>query len=111
MTDDRIASRLANQLLTRAGCATAADVVAWFGAMQAQEYAAARWAIALRLRDRTVDAAVEQAFDDGRILRTHVMTPFDTIGVVSSGEVSATVKSQRGASCPTFDAEISVSAV
>jgi len=73
--DDRIASRLANQLLTRAGCAAPADVVDWFGAMQAQEYAAARWAIALRLRDRVVDAAVEQAFDEGRILRTHVMRP------------------------------------
>ena len=75
MPDDRIPNRLANQLLTRVGCASAADVVAWFGAMQAQEYAAARWAIALRLRDTVVDAAIERAFDEGRILRTHVMRP------------------------------------
>src|SRR5688572_2538964 len=42
--------------------------------MQAQEYAAARWAIGLRLPDAT-DAAIAAAFDAGRILRTHVLRP------------------------------------
>jgi hypothetical protein len=67
--------RLENQLLTRAGGREAADVVAWFGAMQAQEYAFAKWAIALRLRQDTPDIAIGRAFDEGRILRTHVMRP------------------------------------
>ncbi|HUR21147.1 MAG TPA: crosslink repair DNA glycosylase YcaQ family protein, partial [Vicinamibacterales bacterium] len=66
--------RLRHQLITRAGLARPADVVAWFGAMQAQVYDAARWGIGLRLRDAT-DEGVERAFDQGRILRTHVMRP------------------------------------
>jgi hypothetical protein len=43
--------------------------------MQAQEYEPAKWALGLRLRHATVDADIERAFDDGRILRTHVMRP------------------------------------
>jgi len=74
--NDRLArTRLDSQVLTRAGLRNAAEVVAWFGAMQAQEYAAARWAIALRLREGALDAAIGRAFDEGRILRTHVMRP------------------------------------
>src|SRR5687768_7977588 len=42
--------------------------------MQAQEYAAARWAIGLRLPTVT-DAEIADAFDAGRILRTHVLRP------------------------------------
>ncbi len=50
------------------------DVVSWFGAVQAQEYALAKWALGLRMEEAT-DAVVEQAFADGAILRTHVMRP------------------------------------
>jgi hypothetical protein len=67
--------RLQSQRLTRTGFRHAADVVAWFGAMQAQEYAHAKWAIGLRMPEGTVDADIQRAFDDGRILRTHVMRP------------------------------------
>ena len=66
--------RLANQGITVVGRRRAADVVAWFGAMQAQEYAAAKWALAMRL-DGATDAAVERAIDQGQILRTHVLRP------------------------------------
>ena len=48
------------------------DVVAWLGAVQAQEYHLAKWGLALRTR-RASDASVERAFAAGRILRTHVM--------------------------------------
>lgn len=65
--------RLQNHRLTRTGFRQAADVVAWFGAMQAQEYAHAKWAIGLRMPDGTAGTVVERAFDEGRILRTHVM--------------------------------------
>ena len=67
--------RLRNHRITRAGLRRPEDVVRWFGAVQAQEYEPAKWALGLRLRDGAVDAEVERAFDDGRILRTHVMRP------------------------------------
>jgi len=67
--------RLHNQCITRAGPRQPADVVAWLGAVQAQEYPAAKWALALRMPDGTTDAAIDRAFDEGKILRTHVMRP------------------------------------
>ena len=42
--------------------------------MQAQEYEPAKWALGLRMRDG-VEAEVERALEEGRILRTHVMRP------------------------------------
>jgi hypothetical protein len=42
--------------------------------VQAQDYAAAKWALALRCPDAT-DSVVEQAIADGRIVRTHVLRP------------------------------------
>jgi len=44
------------------------------GAVQAQDYASAKWALGLRLAD-TTDAQIELAFNEGRILRTHVLRP------------------------------------
>lgn len=67
--------RLCNQHLTTNGLRRPAEVVEWFGAMQAQEYEPARWALGLRLRDGVSDADIRRAFDAGRILRTHVMRP------------------------------------
>jgi hypothetical protein len=67
--------RLRNQQLTSAGLRRPADVVAWFGAMQAQEYEPAKWAIGLRMADGVTEAEIQRACDDGRILRTHVMRP------------------------------------
>jgi hypothetical protein len=51
------------------------DVVGWLGAIQAQEYPAARWGLAQRLRDGATDRDIARAVDEGRILRTHVMRP------------------------------------
>jgi len=48
--------------------------VASLCAMQAQDYSAAKWAIGLRSPGMQ-DADVEQAFNDGLILRTHVLRP------------------------------------
>jgi hypothetical protein len=50
------------------------DVVRWFGAIQAQDFAGAKWAVALRTRDAR-DRDVERAYRDGAILRTHVLRP------------------------------------
>lgn len=75
MTNLKIAQqRLYNQHLTRAGFETPGEVVKWFGAVQAQEYALAKWALGLRLQQAT-DEAIEQAFTEGAILRTHIMRP------------------------------------
>jgi hypothetical protein len=65
---------MARHRLARPGPADAADVVSWLGAVQAQDYGAAKWALALRMRGAAVDA-IERALDDGRIVRTHLMRP------------------------------------
>jgi len=66
--------RLAGQFLTRNGPATPAQAVQILGAVQSQDYAGAKWAVAQRVPGVT-DVAVEGAFDAGRILRTHVLRP------------------------------------
>lgn len=49
-------------------------MVARLCAVQAQDYAGAKWALGLRANG-LVEADVEQAFDAGSVLRTHVMRP------------------------------------
>ncbi len=66
--------RLHNQHITRRTLETPQTLVEWLGAVQAQDYAAAKWALGLRLHGVT-DDNIEQAFTDGTILRTHVMRP------------------------------------
>ncbi len=66
--------RLQNQFITQQAFEKAGDVVRWLGAVQAQDYAAAKWALGLRMQNST-DDLIEQAFTDGTILRTHVMRP------------------------------------
>ncbi|MGH9163639.1 MAG: winged helix DNA-binding domain-containing protein [Vicinamibacteraceae bacterium] len=67
--------RLRNQAIAGATRRTPADVVTWLGAVQAQEYGPAKWALALRMDAGTRDEDIERAFNAGRILRTHVMRP------------------------------------
>ena len=69
------AERLRNQAIDPPRRGRPADLVAWLGAVQAQEYPFAKWALALRLAGDTTDADIEQDFDAGRILRTHVLRP------------------------------------
>jgi hypothetical protein len=66
--------RLFNQHLIGSRFGDVADVVKALGAVQAQDYAAAKWALALRAR-RATDASIDRAIDDGKILRTHVLRP------------------------------------
>ncbi len=66
--------RLHNQHIARATFEKPSDVVAWLGAVQAQDYASAKWALGLRLQGAT-DRDIEQAFTEGSILRTHLMRP------------------------------------
>jgi hypothetical protein len=72
--DELIAERLRNQHLTRPGRRDPAHVVASLGAMQAQDYPAVKWAIGLRAPG-CHNASIEDAFNAGTILRTHVLRP------------------------------------
>lgn len=67
--------RMHNQLFDAPRHAHPADVVRHLAAVQAQEYADARWSLALRLPAAPADSAIEQALTDGQILRTHVLRP------------------------------------
>ena len=66
--------RMAQQRLSQNQFSTPAEVVAWLGAVQSQDYLGAKWSLGLRMQAAT-DEAVEQAFNAGTILRTHVMRP------------------------------------
>ncbi|HUI89209.1 MAG TPA: winged helix DNA-binding domain-containing protein [Anaerolineales bacterium] len=66
--------RLVNQHIVKSTFKKPEDVVRWLGAVQSQDYAAAKWAIAQREKNLT-DSDIDQAFADGTILRTHVMRP------------------------------------
>jgi hypothetical protein len=66
--------RLVNQRLLSSPLTRPEQVVAALGAVQAQDYPAAKWAVGQRLPQGT-DVAVEKAFNSGRILRTHVLRP------------------------------------
>jgi len=68
-------ARLSSQRLVAPSSGGPEDVVRALGAVQAQDYAGAKWALALRLGGGHTDADVERAFDEGRILRTHVLRP------------------------------------
>src|SRR6266498_4691790 len=74
MALDILRQRLHNQLLSQTKFSQPSQVVAWLGAVQAQDYAGAKWAVAQRTNGLT-DTAIEQAFARGEILRTHVMRP------------------------------------
>jgi hypothetical protein len=49
-------------------------VVSWLGAVQAQDYPGAKWALGLRMQN-AADTAIDRAFAAGEIVRTHVLRP------------------------------------
>lgn len=67
-------SRLVNQQLATAKFKTVEAVVGWMGALQAQDFNMAKWAIGVRLPGAT-ERTVQAALDRGEILRTHVLRP------------------------------------
>ncbi len=66
--------RLFSQQLSSTKCKTPQELVSWMGAMQAQDFNMAKWAIGIRLT-RYTNHLVEAAFNRGEILRTHVLRP------------------------------------
>ncbi|RCH56383.1 winged helix DNA-binding domain-containing protein [Mucilaginibacter hurinus] len=71
---DIIRLRLFNQHLSRRQYKNPRDIVSYMGAVQAQDYAGAKWALGMRL-NKSNDDVVEKALADGDILRTHVLRP------------------------------------
>ena len=70
---DRIArSRLANHGIANPTFAQPGDVVTWLGAVQAQDYGGALWAIGLRMTGAT-ERSIEQAIAERAIVRTWPM--------------------------------------
>jgi len=71
---DVCGQRLAGQHLVKQRLERSSEVVQLLGGVQAQDYAAAKWALAQRTRGVT-DTEVEREINDGAILRTHVLRP------------------------------------
>lgn len=66
--------RLINQQILVSKFTTAKEVVGWMGAMQAQDFNMAKWAVGSRFVNST-NKLVESAIDDGQIIRTHLLRP------------------------------------
>jgi hypothetical protein len=76
--------RLAGQHIAGTKFTSAKDVVAWMGALQAQDYPMSKWAVGVRL-PKSTDKSIEASMDRGDIIRTHVLRP--TWHLVAAGDV------------------------
>ena len=66
--------RLRSNRLAGPPAASVDEVVGWFGAVQAQDYPAASWAVAQRTPGSATED-VDRLLADGTVLRTHVLRP------------------------------------
>jgi DNA glycosylase AlkZ-like len=80
---DIVGQRLRNQHLARPQFDRPGEVVAWLGAVQAQDYPGALWALGLRTR-AAIESGIERAIADRTIVRTwplrgtlHFVAPAD----------------------------------
>ncbi len=71
--NDIIVLRLHNQQLAGTKFTQPPEIVGHFGAMQAQDYAMAKWAVGIRLG--ATESDIEHAINTGDIVRTHVLRP------------------------------------
>ena len=76
--------RLHRQLVTNPIQKTVKEAVSVLGAMQAQDYYMAKWAIGMRL-SKSTDNQIVEAIDKGEIIRTHLLRP--TWHFVSSDDI------------------------
>jgi hypothetical protein len=72
---DIVAQRLRGLGLRGSTSTTPREVVRRLLVMQAQEHPHARWSVAQRMARPTTAAEIDAAFDDGELLRTHVLRP------------------------------------
>jgi hypothetical protein len=71
---DILQQRLLNQQLVSKDFKSVGELVRWMGAIQAQDYAMAKWAIGLRL-DNFSDDDIEASINAGEIFRVHTLRP------------------------------------
>jgi hypothetical protein len=83
------ATRLHNQQIAATGFTTPGELVAWLGAVQAQDYLGTLWALGLRLPHST-ETQIEQALLDRQIVRTWPMR--GTLHIVAAADVQWMVK-------------------
>jgi hypothetical protein len=77
-------TRLISQKIETPDSDNAEAVVSWMGAMQAQDYPMAKWAVGLRMKGST-DKSIQTSLDKGEILRIHLLRP--TWHFVSSDDI------------------------
>ncbi len=66
--------RLINQQIAGSEFNTPKEIVGWMGAIQAQDFAMAKWAVGMRLPGST-EKTINSAIDSGEIIRTHLLRP------------------------------------
>lgn len=66
--------RLFNQHIHGAEFSSVKELVRWMGAVQAQDYSMAKYALAVRLKNST-HQTIEDAINKAEIIRTHVLRP------------------------------------
>jgi hypothetical protein len=71
---DIVNIRLISQRIAKSRIERVKDNVEWMGAIQAQDYEMAKWAVGVRLPTST-NRSVEAAISRGEILRTHLLRP------------------------------------
>lgn len=76
--------RLVNQQIAGTKFTSPKEIVAWMGAMQAQDSAMVKWAVGVRLPNAT-EKTIEAALDRGDVIRTHVLRP--TWHIVSADDL------------------------
>lgn len=79
-----VCHRLHNQRIAQEKSELPSQVVTWSGAMQAQDYASAKWAVGLRCYDAT-EAIIERAIVSKNIVRTWLMR--GTLQFVAASDV------------------------
>jgi hypothetical protein len=100
--DDVLAIRMASLLLSSRETLSPADVVAWMGAMQAQDLASGEWSFGVRCEGLT-QADVHQATVNREILRTwpmrgtvHFVPPADAKWMLEITGVRAVARHNLG---------------
>ncbi len=83
-SDKLVQLRLSNHHISYENSKTAKEIVARMGAIQAQDYNMAKWAVGIRLPGST-DRIVEESIDKGDVIRTHLLRP--TWHLVSADDI------------------------
>lgn len=73
-SNDIVNIRLISQQISTTKFKSVKDLVHWMGAIQAQDYAMAKWALGVRLSGMNEEHIIK-AINKGEILRTHILRP------------------------------------